>query len=127
MIKGIGIDTVSIRKTEKLIESLGSVYTDDIYTFQELQFAQKNPFPAEYLATRFAAKEAAFKAIAHLTKAKTFDLRCIETLNRNDGSPVITINDTMKPLLNEAGITNLYISITTEDNYATAFVIASCE
>lgn len=127
MIKGVGIDTVSIRKTQILIENFGAIYTDKVYTSQELKAAEHHLFPAEYLASRFAAKEAAFKAIAHLTKAKTFDLCCIETLNRDDGSPVITINDTVKQLLEEIGATKLFISITTEDDYATTVVIAAGE
>jgi holo-[acyl-carrier-protein] synthase len=76
------------------------------------------------LATRFAAKEAVFKAIAHFTKDKGFDFRIVETLNEADGYPVVQMNDKLRALVEEACVAAIHISMTTEKDFATAFVVA---
>jgi len=89
MIRGIGVDTVNITEIARCIKRDGS-YTAFIkrtFTKNEVLAAEKYAIPAEYYSTRFATKEAVFKAIAHLLPEKTFDLRIVETLSNEDGSP----------------------------------------
>ena len=125
MIKGIGVDMVDIRQVEKYLQN--PTFAKHTFTVPEQQEAVKRPNAAEYLATRFAAKEAVFKAIAPMTSKKGFDLRIVETLNKEDGSPQVIINERLRTLLNQPGIKKLHISITTETDYAIAFVIAENE
>lgn len=122
MIKGIGVDMVDIRDVKRYLQN--PTFAKHTFTIQEQQEAEKRLNTAEYLATRFAAKEAVFKAIASNTLKKGFDFRIVETLNREDGSPEIIVNEALRVLLNQAGVKNLHISITTETDYAIAFVIA---
>ena len=124
MIKGIGVDMVDISEIARLIDVFGNNYINHTFTKREVAVSREATNPAEYLATRFAAKEAVFKAIAHLTQKKTFDLRVVETLNESDGFPYISINEELQGLLEDAGVVSLFISITTEGDYATAFVVA---
>ena len=126
MILGIGVDTVNIEEIRRYLkdERLGSAYRKHTFTPAEIEASESRPDPAEYLASRFAAKEAVFKALAPLTQEKAFDLRIVETLNRDDGSPYVKVNKDLRPIMQAAGAERLFISITTEDNYATAFVIA---
>lgn len=125
MVKGIGIDTVCISETERLIKELGATYTQSIFTSAELRASENYAAPAEFLAGRFAVKEAVFKAVAHLTQEKGFDMRIIETLNEPDGHPVVIITDRFKPVIDEAGIGDILISITNEGDYATAIAVAN--
>lgn len=113
MIKGIGIDTVEISRIKKSLQIKG--FLTNVFTKSEIDNCHGNI--EEYYATRFACKEAVFKAI---NKYLVIDLRTIETLNREDGSPYVVMKDEYK----EAGISNIHISITTEMGTATAFVIA---
>lgn len=122
MIKGIGVDLVDIRMVETYLKN--PTFAAHTFTISEQREAAKRSNAAEYLATRFAAKEAVFKAIAHLLPEKGFDFRIVETLNREDGSPEITRSETLCALLDPAGVKNLHISITTETDYAMAFVVA---
>ncbi len=94
------------------------------FTQAERESAKERPHLEEYFATRFAAKEAVFKAIAHLLPDKIFDLRIVETLSHDDGSPFISPNAELRALLKLAEVDTLHISITTQDDFATAFVIA---
>lgn len=113
---------VDIREVERFLQS--PAYAKHTFTEREQEEAGRRPKPAEYFAARFAAKEAVFKSIAHLTVKKGFDLRIVETLNREDGSPEVVMNEKLRSLLDEAGVQTLHISITTETDYAVAFVVA---
>lgn len=126
MIRGIGIDTVSISEIQRYLENknLCDAYLRHTFTDAEQKAAQGRCNLAEYYATRFAVKEAVFKAIGHLLPEKHFDLRLVETLNASDGCPYIRITPALSQIIHAAGVTHLHVSITTEDNYATAFVIA---
>ena len=124
MIKGIGIDMVDIGEMKRYMETFGDVFVGRTFTKAEVTCAKESPRPHEYLAAHFAAKEAVFKAVAHHTVGKKFDFRIVETLNEPDGAPIIVVNDKLQALLDEAGIHRLHISITTEKDYAAAFVIA---
>lgn len=121
-MKGLGIDTVSISRTRALIDSIGETYADGIYTLAERMESEKAMDCAEYFAERFAVKEALFKALAHLLEEKTFDLRIVETLDDADGCPRITRTPELEGLLDQAGASELFVSITTEDDAATAIV-----
>jgi phosphopantetheine--protein transferase-like protein len=124
MIRGVGIDTTAISEMAGISEGLGKGCLARMFTASELTASCDAPDSAEYLATRFAAKEAVFKAVAHLLEEGHFDLRVVETLNHDDGSPYVNVNERFRDILNRAGVSNLFISITTEGDLATAFVIA---
>ena len=62
-VRGIGVDVV---KVERLVESLGRFgerMERRLFTEAELEYCRRHKNPHPHLAARFAAKEAAFKAI----------------------------------------------------------------
>lgn len=124
MVCGIGIDMVDIDEFERLIKRLGRCFIERTFTEKEVELSKQTTEAIRFLAERFATKEAVFKAVAHLTKAKTFDFRIVETLNQEDGNPYIHINDSLQQIVDEGGICNLMVSLTNEKNYSIAFVIA---
>ena len=107
MILGIGIDTVQISRMAKSL-SIPSFLTS---TFTPAEIANEHGNREEYYATRFACKEAVFKALGI-----KMDWRQVETLNREDGSPYVVMRE-------EYGNVNIHISITTEAGLATAFCV----
>lgn len=126
MIRGIGVDSVYIPEVRRYLndEKLSLPFVHRTFTQAEQAAADRHPDAAEYYSARFAAKEAVFKALGHLTPEKKFDFRLVETLNMPDGSPYVNITDALQPTLRASGVSVLHISITTETDYATAFVIA---
>jgi len=124
MIRGIGVDLAEIREVKRLAEVSGGAFIEKTFTEQERADSLKAADRWEYLAARFAAKEAVFKAVAHLLKERTFDFRKIETLNREDGSPYAAVTPMLQDIMAEAGVERLHISLTHEKEYACAFVIA---
>lgn len=124
MIKGIGIDTVYVKTIRNYILQYGKTFIERTFTPEEVAVSHKCHNQAEYLSTRFAVKEAVFKAVAHGTKEGGFDLRIVETLNYEDGCPYININEKLAGFLKEAKVDRLHVSITTENDYVSAFVVA---
>lgn len=122
MVIGIGTDMVYIPDIARYMQQ--PEFIVHTFTKSEQRDAEQRFNRAEYFAARFAAKEAVFKAIAYRTRKKGFDLRIVETLNREDGSPYICIGEELQQYLDEAGVKKLHISITTETDYAIAFVVA---
>jgi len=129
MIRGIGIDMVCISEMERLLslETSKGAFERRTFTKAEQEAASERHNKTEYYATRFASKEAVTKAIAPLCKNTGYDLRIVETLNREDGSPYINITEPLLSILGDIQVDTLHVSITTEGDYATAFVIACQE
>lgn len=119
---GVGVDMVSIQRMTHLMQLDGFVRRT--FTEQEMEASRSAPNQAAYFATHFAAKEAVFKALAHFTKEKRFDMRIVESLRDADGFPYIVISEKIRFLMDEAGVSALSISISTESDFAIALVIA---
>lgn len=126
MIRGIGVDTVSICEVARYLadERLAVPFLARTFTKAETAAADGRANQAEYYAARFAVKEAVFKAVGHLTEERFFDFRMVETLNTPDGCPYVNVTEKLAPILKAAKVDLLHVSITTEDDYATAFVVA---
>lgn len=107
MIIGIGVDTVQISRISKSL--LIPNFISSTFTINEINNLHGDE--STYYATRFACKEAVFKAMGI-----KMDWRLIETLNREDGSPYVVMRE-------EYGNANIHISITTEAGLATAFCV----
>lgn len=126
MIAGIGVDLVDINFFDKMIRLTGAKRPGQMFTADEWTICNGlwEWEKATYLATRWASKEAVFKALAHLLSNKTFDLRLIETLNDSGGKPYITYHKDFKRVIDKAGVRDVHITITTEMNLAMAVAVA---
>lgn len=113
MIVGIGIDIVEIERIEKMVERQER-FVDRILTLNEKsryeRFSKKRKI--EFLAGRFAAKEAFVKAIG-TGISKEFSWHDIEIVN----------NDSGRPILYAATDCEIHLSISHSESYAIAQVI----
>lgn len=121
---GIGVDAVCISRLRELDMRLKGSLVQRTFSESEKQEAAARKDIWSYYAGRFAAKEAVFKAIAHLTAEKTFDFRIVETLTGENGCPYLRVNQELHQILTQCGVRELLISITNEQDYALAFVQA---
>jgi holo-[acyl-carrier protein] synthase len=62
-VRGIGIDIVKVERIVQSIERFGQRLEARLFTESELEYCRRQKDPLPHLAARFAAKEAAFKAI----------------------------------------------------------------
>lgn len=123
MVLGIGVDMVYIPEIRRFLE-LNDAFEKHTFTEGEKAIGEKVNDKAQYYAGIFACKEAVFKSIGHLTEEKVFDFRFVETLHHEDGAPYININAELQKYMDETGVTDFKVSITNENDYAVAFVIA---
>ena len=123
MVRGIGIDSVDIEEMARLVADGQTAFARRAFTEAERVQALARHDAAACLAGKFAVKEATFKALARHT-AEGFDFRRVETLEDEDGCPHVTLDGPMAPVLAEAGVTELLVSITNERGVATAVVLA---
>ena len=63
MITGIGIDVIENSRIRDSLERFGDRFLSRIYTEAEKEYCSKCSNPEIHFAARFAAKEAAFKAL----------------------------------------------------------------
>ena len=84
MIRGVGIDVVEVSRFEDRPEA----FLAKLFTPEELEIWHKRGNVTEYLASRFAAKEAVFKAISRKLNNK-YDIgwKNIEVVNDENGRP----------------------------------------
>jgi holo-[acyl-carrier protein] synthase len=97
---GVGIDTVEVENfRKKRYTAKASRSLRDFFSEQEIQYCFAKKDPAQHLAARFAAKEAAWKALAGSKKIHmhlfTF-LTMVELLNDKDGAPRLVFSGALK-------------------------------
>ena len=126
MICGIGVDMVTVSDMERRVARMSPGALARMFTpaEREASLARGNR-RAEDLATRFAAKEAVYKALAPSLGKGRLELRRIEILNRSDGSPYANTGEaSLAAAMQKAGVARMHLSITTEGDFACAFAVA---
>jgi holo-[acyl-carrier protein] synthase len=122
----VGIDLVSVESIRESIAAHGDRYLARVYTPQELEDCRgraggAGPDP-ERLAARFAAKEAAFKAL-HVGDQAVAWLD-VQTRRGPTGWDNLILRGRAADIAARAGITDLSVSITHARGHAAAVVIA---
>lgn len=122
MIIGIGIDHVEVEKFKRDVTADESAFLARVFTASEVSYAQKTDDYLARLAGRFAAKEAALKALG-TGWSDDVDWKQIEITNTASGQPRITLTGRAAEIAAVAGAKSLLISISHSPHLATAEVI----
>lgn len=88
MIKGIGVDIVQIPRIENLIEKYGDKFLARILS--KAEFIDKKCRCSGYVARRFAAKEAVFKALG-TGAGRPYRFTDVSIVNNHLGKPEVVI------------------------------------
>ncbi len=126
MILGIGTDLCDIRRIESTIDKFGERFVERVFTTAERAYCYLKSSRTSAYAKRFAAKEAAAKA---LSAADTGHLRWrdVEVSNDPSGRPVLTLHGLAKRrvenLTPEGMTAHIHLSLTDDYPYAQAFVV----
>lgn len=132
MIIGIGNDLIDIRRIEKTLERFGDRFVDRIYTEVEKRKAERrkgagNAYAAT-LAKRYAAKEAASKALGTGFRKGVF-WRDLGVVNDPSGKPTIVMTggaaQRLASLIPAGMRPEIALTITDEYPMAEALVIIS--
>lgn len=121
-IVGLGTDIVEIARIEAQLAKGSDRLAKRVLTSNELAIFNQSTQPARYLAKRFAAKEAAAKALG-TGIGRGVSFQHIETSNNVDGAPLVEFSQGAQERLVQLGGKLGHISIADEKHYATATVI----
>lgn len=122
MIIGIGTDLVRVARIEAAMQRHGHRFARRLLGEQEADRFQHAPFPAAFVAKRFAAKEAFVKALG--TGLRN-GMRWTEIQVVNDalGRPSLVLGGRARELSVLAGVRAHHLSLTDEVDLALAFVV----
>jgi holo-[acyl-carrier protein] synthase len=113
-----GIDLIDIERIQKALDRYGERFLERIYTPDEIQSSRGN---APELAARFAAKEAASKALG--TGIGPISWKDIETLNKPSGQPFLRLSGRAKAIAQAQGFESWTVSLTHSREMAAAVVV----
>lgn len=122
-VKGLGTDIVEIARVASSLEQSARL-AKRVLTPVELHIFENHFEPARYLAKRWAAKEAAAKALG-TGIGRGISFQHFEITNDELGAPNLTLSNQAEELAKSKGIEHIHVSISDEVNYAMATVIYS--
>jgi holo-[acyl-carrier protein] synthase len=122
VIAGVGIDLVDIARVQRLIDAKGERALRRLFTAAEVDYALTRALPAQHLAARLAAKEAAFKALAGNSLARSIGWREIEVV-RGEHGPTLSLHGSAADRAKELGVTSIWVSLTHSATTAGAVVV----
>ena len=122
MIVGLGSDLVVIDRIESALNRFGEKFARRILTDSEMQSWQAGGKTAAWLAKRFAAKEAALKALG-TGLAQGINWHQIQTSHSAAGAPLIEFLDVAAKKLKSLGAETAWLTLSDEQNMAMAVVV----
>lgn len=122
MIRGIGTDIVEIARMRQALARTPRL-PQRILTPEELEAFRKSTDPAVFLAKRFAAKEAAVKALG-TGIGRGISWQHFTVRHDPLGRPLLDVSGAALALARQAGIEHWHLSCSDERTQVIAFVVA---
>lgn len=122
MIVGIGIDITEVHRIRESIERFGDRFVQRIFTEQEIRYCDSKLNRFERYAARFAAKEAAMKALGTGWN-HGIRWRDCEVARAPGGRPTIIFHGKASDFAKKLRVSNAALSITHTADQAMAQVI----
>ena len=122
MIVGTGIDIAEVPRIAHSIERFGDRFLQRIYTAGEIRYCDSKANRVERYAGRFAAKEAAMKALGTGWNHGVRWRDC-EVTRVPGGRPTLTFHGKAAEFAHKLGVTNIALSISHTEAQAIAYVI----
>src|SRR5487761_900151 len=119
MIVGTGIDIAKTKRIEQSFEKYGDRFKNRIYTPGEIAYCERFKNKAERYAVRFAAKEAAFKALGTGWGAGVRWID-VEVTHLAGGKPELVLRGRAESVARELGVVRTAVSLSHADRYAVA-------
>ncbi|HTS13795.1 MAG TPA: holo-ACP synthase [Candidatus Limnocylindrales bacterium] len=122
MIVGLGLDITEVDRIAAAIERHGAAILERLYTPNEIAYCESHKNRSERYAARFAAKEAAMKALGTGWRCGV-RWRDIEVTNTSSGKPTLRLNGVARQFAEKLGVRAISLTITHSGNLALAQVI----
>jgi len=122
VIVGLGLDIAEVDRMEAAIGRHGAPFLERLFTPQEVAYCESHKNRFERYAARFAAKEAAMKALGTGWHGGV-RWRDIEVTNEASGRPTLHLEGVAAEFADRLGVKTISLSITHSGNLALAQVI----
>jgi holo-[acyl-carrier protein] synthase len=122
VIIGMGVDLAEVERIRGAIERHGEPFLRRVYTVAEKEYCERFKNKYERFAGRFAAKEAAMKALGTGWRrgVRWVDF---EVVREKGGRPTIRLDGEARKIAEELGVKRIALSITHTEAQALAQVI----
>ncbi|HUJ41822.1 MAG TPA: holo-ACP synthase [Candidatus Acidoferrales bacterium] len=122
MIVGLGIDIAEIHRIETAIRKHGDHFLHRLFTPAEIEYCESYRNRYERYAGRFAAKEAAMKALGTGWR-RGVRWKDIEVTREPGGKPALRLAGSAAEIASQLGVRHIAVSITHAADLAQAQVI----
>jgi holo-[acyl-carrier protein] synthase len=120
VILGVGIDLCPVERIGGIVERHGDLFVDRVFTDGEREHAGDGVVRDERLAARWAAKEAAIKALGAPDGLRWHDM---EVVNDESGAASLRLGGRADERARELGVAQIWLSISHAGGMAAAVVI----
>lgn len=121
-VLGVGTDILCIKTIAPSVQREEDPFVQRIYTPAERTLIQSRDIPLYSYATRFAGKEAVFKAFG--VDGDAFRLNEIEILENEAGQPIVFLHGKAATCAEQKGIRQVLLSLSYDTDYAVAYAVA---
>lgn len=124
-IVGTGLDATEIVRVEQTIERFGDRFLQRVFTDREIAYCQRRRRPGPHFAARFAAKEAAMKALGtgHSQGVLWRDVEVV----RHGGPPQLAFHGGAARRFQALGAASSHLTLTHSQDLALAHVMLASE
>jgi holo-[acyl-carrier protein] synthase len=123
MIVGMGIDLAEVGRIRKVVSGEGGArFLKRVYTAAEVEYCERFKNKYERYAGRFAAKEAAMKALG-TGWSRGVRWVDVEVVRQRGGRPTLALKGEAAKIAERMGVKNIALSITHSAEQAFAQVI----
>jgi holo-[acyl-carrier protein] synthase len=122
VIVGMGIDVAEVKRIASVIESQRERFLRRVFTLDEVAYCEQFKNKYERYAGRFAAKEAAMKALG-TGWSRGVRWVDVEVIRQRGRRPTLELRGEAKRIADKLGVKNIAISITHTAEQAIAQVI----
>lgn len=122
MIVGMGVDMAETSRIQEAVERHGKRFLARVFTPKEIEYCQQHRNRYERFAARFAAKEAAMKALGTGWR-RGISWQDFEISNLPGGKPCLQLSGRALEFYRSLGGSRILVSLTHTGPYALAQVI----
>lgn len=122
MIVGTGIDIVEVPRIGQSIERFGERFLKRVFTESEIRYCESKANRVERYAARFAAKEAAMKAIGTGLRGGV-SWQDFEVGREAGGRPTMRLHRKAEQVAQSLGARRSHLSVSHTEGHAVAYVV----
>jgi holo-[acyl-carrier protein] synthase len=123
VIFGVGTDIAEVARVSKTFERFGEHFVDRLLMPEERPSFERSKWPVRFLAMRFAAKEAAVKALGTGFRHGRW-IRDVGVISNEWGRPLIIFSARGRDVCQRLGVGEVHVSLSDDAGLVVAFAVA---